>query len=69
MKRAILIISGPSSTFRGDFGRAAVSISLVLEDEDSPNSGNVIVDAIRAAKVLRNTGHAHRAKETCGALA
>jgi len=56
-------------SIRGEiFGRAPVTIELLLDDEDSPNSGGVVVDAIRAAKVLQDTGNVHRAKEICAAL-
>jgi len=34
------------------FGGAPVSIKVTLDDEDSPNSAGVVVDAIRATKVL-----------------
>lgn len=34
------------------FGHIPVSVDLSLEDEDSPNSGGVVNDAIRAAKLL-----------------
>jgi len=34
------------------FGHIPVSVNLTLEDEDSPNSAGVVIDAIRATKVL-----------------
>jgi len=61
-KRAVIEIRGEI------FGRASVTIDLVLEDEDSPNSGGIVVDAIRATKVLHETGNAHRSAEICAAL-
>jgi myo-inositol-1-phosphate synthase len=61
-KRAVISIKGEA------FGRAPVTISVTLEDEDSPNSAGIVVDAIRAAKILRDTGNVHRATEICAAL-
>lgn len=45
-KRAEIIVEGTI------FGGAPVSVKLTLDDEDSPNSAGIVVDAIRAAKVL-----------------
>lgn len=45
------------------FGNIPVSIGLTLEDEDSPNSGGVVIDAIRAAKLLVNEERPYYAKK------
>ncbi len=45
-KRASLFIMGEM------FGKAPASLHVILDDEDSPNSGGVVVDAIRATRVL-----------------
>jgi len=45
------------------FGHIPVSIDLTLEDEDSPNSGGVVNDAIRAVKLLVENKKPHLAKE------
>lgn len=50
------------------FGRAPVSIDLTLEDEDSPNSGGVVIDAIRAAKLLVDCKKVIGAKTLCAFL-
>lgn len=47
-KRAVVQIHGSI------FGGAPISISVTLDDEDSPNSGGSVVDAIRATKMLVN---------------
>jgi len=52
-KRAEIQIDG-----RG-FGHAPVSIRIVVEDEDSPNSSGVVVDAIRVAYALSQSGKSH----------
>ena len=49
-KKASISIEGES------FARVPVSINLTLEDEDSPNSAGVIVDAIRISKLLTDCG-------------
>ena len=45
-KRAEIIVEGAI------FGGAPVTVKLTLDDEDSPNSAGIVVDAIRATKVL-----------------
>ncbi len=50
------------------FGGAPVSIDLTLEDEDSPNSGGVVVDAIRAARVLTEIDSVSGAAGVCSFL-
>ncbi|MCX6768110.1 MAG: inositol-3-phosphate synthase [Candidatus Micrarchaeota archaeon] len=50
------------------FGHVPVSIDLTLEDEDSPNSGGVVNDAIRAARLLTENGKPHLAKDLCAFL-
>ncbi|NIO23135.1 MAG: inositol-3-phosphate synthase [Candidatus Aenigmarchaeota archaeon] len=44
------------------FGHIPVSIDLTLQDEDSPNSGGVVIDAIRAARLLVDNHKAYDAK-------
>ena len=61
-KKAEILVSGEV------FGRVPVSIIVTLEDEDSPNSAGVVVDAIRAARVLRETGQVSRAPEVAASL-
>ncbi|MBI5155656.1 inositol-3-phosphate synthase [Candidatus Peregrinibacteria bacterium] len=61
-KRATIKIQGKL------FGHAPVSMDIVLEDEDSPNSGGVVVDAVRMAKVLREKGMAEHAGKACAFL-
>lgn len=56
-KRAEIIVTGKI------FGLAPVNITVMLEDEDSPNSAGVVVDAIRAAKILRDSGRPELASE------
>lgn len=46
-KRASLFIMGEM------FGKAPASLHVILDDEDSPNSGGIVVDAIRAVRVLK----------------
>ena len=54
---------------RGEmFGHVPVSIDLTLEDEDSPNSGGVVMDAIRAAKFLVDNDKPKEAKILCSFL-
>ena len=50
-KRAKIRIEGKM------FGHIPVSIDLTLEDEDSPNSAGVVIDAIRATKTLMDKGN------------
>ena len=50
------------------FGHIPVSIDLTLEDEDSPNSGGVTNDAIRAAQSLVENKQAQEAKILCAFL-
>jgi myo-inositol-1-phosphate synthase len=50
------------------FGGASVNVDVLLEDEDSPNSSGIVVDAIRAAKILRDCGKAEKAVELCATL-
>ena len=50
------------------FGHIPVSINLTLEDEDSPNSGGVVNDAIRATRLLVENKKSHLAKELCAFL-
>jgi len=50
------------------FGGVPVSLQVTLEDEDSPNSGGVVVDAIRAAKLLTERGKQHEATALCSFL-
>lgn len=50
------------------FGNIPVSIDLTLEDEDSPNSGGVVIDAIRAAKLLMENKRPQDAKILCSFL-
>jgi len=61
-KKAEILVSGEV------FGRVPVSISVTLEDEDSPNSAGVVVDAIRAARVLRETDQISRAPDVAASL-
>lgn len=56
-KRASIFILGEM------FGRVPASLHIILDDEDSPNSGGVVVDAIRAIKVLRDKNKIKRASE------
>jgi myo-inositol-1-phosphate synthase len=50
------------------FGHAPVSIDLTLEDEDSPNSAGVVIDAIRATRVLIDKQKAKSAPLVCSFL-
>ncbi len=61
-KRASIKIEGEL------FGRAPVSIEVNLEDEDSPNSAGVVVDAIRGAKCLVENKRAFDASSLCSFL-
>ena len=56
-KRAEIVIEGKI------FGLAPVNVTIKLEDEDSPNSAGVVVDAIRAAKILQETDRPELASE------
>ncbi len=52
--------------FEGEmYGHVPVSIDLTLEDEDSPNSGGVVTDAIRATKLLTKHNRVHEAIKLC----
>ena len=55
-KRASIYVQGEM------FGRSLVSAHVILDDEDSPNSGGVVVDAIRSAKCLINLNKIEEAK-------
>lgn len=50
------------------FGHIPVSIDLTLEDEDSPNSGGVVMDAIRATKLLVENNKVKEAGILCSFL-
>jgi len=50
------------------WGHIPVSIDLTLEDEDSPNSGGVVVDAIRATKTLVENKKQKEASTVCAFL-
>jgi len=50
------------------FGRIPVSLGLTLEDEDSPNSGGVVMDAIRATRLLVDRKKPKEAKMLCSFL-
>ena len=50
------------------FGHIPVSIDLTLEDEDSPNSGGVVTDAIRIAKLLVENKKPKEAEVVCAFL-
>jgi len=50
------------------FGGAPVSLRLVLDDEDSPNSAGVVVDAIRAARLLKDARMCDRAADISSCL-
>jgi myo-inositol-1-phosphate synthase len=50
------------------FGNAPVTLELSLHDEDSPNSAGVVVDAIRAAKILCINNKNYLTNEICGSL-
>ncbi|MBI2278807.1 MAG: inositol-3-phosphate synthase [Candidatus Brennerbacteria bacterium] len=50
------------------WGHIPISIDLALEDEDSPNSAGVVIDAIRAAKALIDNGEHAKAGEACSFL-
>ncbi len=58
-KNAVITLSGSI------FGLSPVRVKLELEDEDSPNSGGVVVDAIRMAKLLRDARIAGDAVDVC----
>ncbi len=61
-KQAEIVVKGKI------FGHAPVSVSAVLEDPDSPNSGGVIVDAIRIVRIVCEQGRAHDAAKACAFL-
>jgi myo-inositol-1-phosphate synthase len=50
------------------WGKAPVSIDLTLEDEDSPNSAGVVVDAIRAIQKMTQSKKVKQAPEICAFL-
>lgn len=50
------------------FGRVPIDIQVVLEDEDSPNIAGVVVDAIRAAKLLQDRNLQEKASDLCSFL-
>ncbi|MFB0562944.1 MAG: inositol-3-phosphate synthase [Candidatus Lokiarchaeia archaeon] len=50
------------------FGHAPISIDMILEDEDSPNSAGVVIDAIRIAKLLADNKKAKEAEIACAFL-
>lgn len=43
------------------FGGVTASLHIILDGEDSPNSAGVVVDAIRAAKVIATRNLVHKA--------
>lgn len=61
-KRASIFIMGEM------FGRAPASLHIILDDEDSPNSGGMVVDGIRAVKVLKDKNLLENAAETSAYL-
>ena len=50
------------------FGHTPVSIDMILEDEDSPNSAGVAIDAIRIAKLLVDNKKIKEAEIVCAFL-
>ena len=50
------------------FGHIPVSVDLTLEDEDSPNSAGVVMDAIRITKLLVENNKSKDAKIACSFL-
>ncbi|MFH0972105.1 MAG: inositol-3-phosphate synthase [Candidatus Micrarchaeota archaeon] len=50
------------------FGQVPVSIGLTLEDEDSPNSAGVVVDAVRAVKLLAERKKVEQSLKICAFL-
>lgn len=50
------------------FGHIPVSLDVTLDDEDSPNSGGVVIDAVRGAKVLLDRCRASDARYLCAFL-
>jgi myo-inositol-1-phosphate synthase len=61
-KKALITLTGEI------FGRVPVRIQVELDDEDSPNSGGIVIDAVRIAKLLCERGQAGRASDACAAL-
>ena len=61
-KRASLFLVGEM------FGRIPASLHVILDDEDSPNSGGIVIDAIRAARVLVEKNATVRAIEIAAFL-
>ncbi len=49
-KRTSIYITGEM------FGGISASVHALIDDEDSPNSAGIVVDAVRAARVLKETG-------------
>ena len=47
------------------FGNVPVCITACLKDQDSPNSAGVVIDAIRAAKLLIDEGRPQDAQLIC----
>jgi myo-inositol-1-phosphate synthase len=43
--------------------KAPASLHVILDDEDSPNSDGIVVDAIRAARVLEEKGKIDQASQ------
>ncbi|MCX6717457.1 MAG: inositol-3-phosphate synthase [Candidatus Taylorbacteria bacterium] len=61
-KRASLFVMGEM------FGKVPASVQVILDDEDSPNSGGIVVDAIRAVKVLIDKNVVDRAAEISASI-
>lgn len=61
-KRASLFIVGNM------FGGSQASVHVILDDEDSPNSGGMVVDAIRTAFYFITNKRAVEAKEYCSSF-
>ncbi|MEK7471284.1 MAG: inositol-3-phosphate synthase [Patescibacteria group bacterium] len=61
-KRASLFLVGEM------FGKVPASLHVILDDEDSPNSGGIVVDAIRAARVLIEKNATEKATELGASL-
>ena len=61
-KHAVMQIEGKI------FSGAPVSLTVTLEDEDSPNSAGVVVDCVRIAALLALSGCVQRSGDVCAAL-
>ena len=61
-KRASLFLVGEM------FGKVPASLHVILDDEDSPNSGGIVVDAIRATRVLIEKNATEKAIELGASL-